>query len=163
MPKAYLGLGSNVGNREAYLRAALKLIKANNSIKITKVSSLYQSDAVGYGPQRSFLNVVVEIETLLSPRQLLEACLSVERFFKRKRTVRWGPRKVDVDILLYGQVKMEEKKLVLPHPGILNRSFALVPLLEIAPGITLPNGSRVEDSFDAALSTGIERVGDLSI
>jgi 2-amino-4-hydroxy-6-hydroxymethyldihydropteridine diphosphokinase len=163
MPKAYLSLGSNIGNREAYLKAAVKIIKTHSSIKVTKVSGLYQSEPVGYALQRLFLNIVIEIETSLSPRELLMVCQFIEEFLKRKRKVEWGPRTIDVDILLYGQEEIKQPGLTIPHPEMSKRIFVLVPLLEIVPHITFPNGNPVRSFLDFLSLEGIERVGNLEI
>lgn len=163
MSKAYLSLGSNIGNREGYLRAAVKIIKANKSIRVTKTSSLYETDAVGHTPQRRFLNIVAEIETPLSARELLMVCQFVEEFLKRKRNFKWGPRTIDVDILLYGQQRIREAGLIIPHPEMVNRAFVMVPLFEIAPNVDLPNGTRVASCLKALPVKSIERVGDLDI
>ena len=163
MPIAYLGLGSNIGDREAYLRAALKIIKTNISINITKVSGVYETEAVGYAPQRCFLNIVVEIETALSAVELLKISQFVEEFLRRRKEVKWGPRIIDVDILLYGQEEVKLPELVIPHPEMTKRSFVLVPLLEIAPHITLPNGKPVNDYLGSVSLGGVEKVGNLEI
>ncbi len=163
MPKAYLSLGSNIGNREAYLRAATKIIKANSSIKVTKVSGVYETEAVDGTPQRPFLNVVIEIETQISPGELLRICQFVEEFLKRKRRVKWGPRTMDVDILLYGQEEVKQPGLVIPHPEMSKRAFVLVPLLEIEPHVTFPNGAQVSDCLNSISLAAIERVGNLEV
>lgn len=163
MPKAYLSLGSNIGNREAYLKAAVKIIKTHSSIKVTKVSGLYQTEPVGYTPQRFFLNIVIEIETSLSPRELLMVCQFIEEFLKRKRKFKWGPRTIDVDILLYGQEEVKQPGLTIPHPEMSKRTFVLVPLLEIVPHITFPNGNEVRSCLDFLSLEDIERIGNFEI
>ncbi len=163
MPTAYLSLGSNIGDREAYLRAAVRIIKTHRFIKVTKLSGVYQTEPVGYESQRSFLNIVIEIGTPLSPQELLKNCRFIEEFLKRKRRVKWGPRTIDVDILLYGDAVVEDPELIIPHPEMSKRAFVLVPLLEIAPHATFPDGSKLQAHLDLLSSEGVERVGELEV
>jgi len=163
VPRAYLSLGSNIGDREAYLRAAVRIIKTHRFIEVTKLSGVYQTEPVGYERQRLFLNIVMEIETSLSPRELLKNCRFIEEFLKRRRRVKWGPRTIDVDILLYGDEAIEEPDLVIPHLEMSKRAFVLVPLLEIAPHIAFPDGSQLKDCLDSLSLEGIERIGNLEV
>ena len=140
MPVAYLGLGSNLGNRKANLDQAVELLKAHPGIQINKVSSYYETEPVGYTDQPDFLNAAVEIETELSPRELLNTVLDIENKMGRKRTIRWGPRVIDIDILLYGTGQIEEEGLQIPHPRMMERRFVIEPLSEIAPELKLPDG-----------------------
>jgi 2-amino-4-hydroxy-6-hydroxymethyldihydropteridine diphosphokinase len=144
MTLAYIGLGSNVGDREANLRKAVERLKKADGIEVTRVSSIYETAPVGYLEQPDFLNAVIEIETTLSPPELLAVTKSIERDQKRLRQVRWGPRTIDLDILLYDDAEVEENGLRLPHPEVANRAFVLVPLAEIAPSRRLPGGRTVE-------------------
>jgi 2-amino-4-hydroxy-6-hydroxymethyldihydropteridine diphosphokinase len=132
----YLSLGSNLGDRAAHLRAALRALE--NVVTIQKTSSLYATDPVGVTDQPEFLNLAVEAETVLEPFQLLTAIKHVERHVGRQPTFRWGPRVVDIDILLYGDRVLETPELTIPHPQMSNRAFVLVPLAEIAPGLIHP-------------------------
>lgn len=133
---AYIGIGSNIGDREANcLRAVEFLAEAG---RVIAVSSLYCSEPVGYRSQEDFINAVVALETGRSPLDLLAACQSIEDRLERKRTVRWGPRTIDLDILLYGDLVMTLPELVIPHPLMAVRRFVLVPLAEIAPGAMHP-------------------------
>lgn len=128
---AYIGLGSNIGNKiEACLKAIELLASAG---RVTRASSLYCTEPVGYAEQEDFVNAVVEIETALSATELLKACQSIEDRLGRRRTVRWGPRTMDLDILLYGDAVLETPELSIPHPLMASRRFVLVPLCEIAP------------------------------
>ena len=123
MVKAYLGLGSNIGNRELQL---------NEAIKITQVSHIYETEPVGYTNQPKFLNLCIEIETELNPQSLLKCCLTTEQQLHRKREIRWGPRTLDIDILLFGDQIIEQDNLSVPHPRMKERSFVLIPLNDIA-------------------------------
>lgn len=135
----FLGLGTNLGDRQVNLARALDLL-AQNEVRVQKTSSLYQSRAILVEDQPDFLNCVASVETALNPEQLLRVCLAVEQQMGRVRVKRWGPRLIDVDILLYKDVKLVSEQLQIPHPGLTERAFALVPLLEIAPGVRLPSG-----------------------
>jgi 2-amino-4-hydroxy-6-hydroxymethyldihydropteridine diphosphokinase len=136
--KAFIGLGSNLGEREAHIRQALEAIALLPGTHIAKVSSLYDTEPVGEVDQPNFLNAACQIDTELTARQLLWNLLLVERRLGRVRQHRWGPRTIDLDLLLYGNLVVEEPDLVLPHPEMLRRSFVLVPLVEIDPLIVHP-------------------------
>jgi len=139
--RAYISLGSNIGNRIEYLHEAVKMLDGEEKINVVSVSSIYETDPVGYVEQDSFLNIVLEICTSLSPFDLLNICQSIENELGRKRIIRWGPRTIDLDILLYNHENIESEKLNIPHPRIEERAFVMIPLLEIAPKIQLPNKS----------------------
>ena len=130
---AYIGLGSNVGDREKNIEEAINLLEGTKEIKIRKVSSLYETEPRGYKEQNKFLNGALELETTLPPRQLLRVLQRIERELGRRRIIKWGPRTIDLDILLYGSLKIEERALKIPHPEMLRRDFVLTPLKEIAP------------------------------
>ncbi|MED0736364.1 2-amino-4-hydroxy-6-hydroxymethyldihydropteridine diphosphokinase [Aneurinibacillus thermoaerophilus] len=136
--QVFLGLGSNIGDREKLLICAIRMLDAVPGIKVTCVSSLYETDPVGYTEQDTFLNLVVEIETILSPAVLLANTQQIEAELGRVRTIRWGPRTLDIDILLYGKQWIRDKGLEIPHPRMLERAFVIVPLAEIAPEIEIP-------------------------
>ena len=131
MHKAWLSLGSNKGDREGYLHMAIERLEAHPQIHITKKSSIYRTAAWGPVPQEDFLNAVSELETSLPPLALLDVCQSIEMAAGRKRDVRWGARTLDIDILYYDRLRMEEERLTLPQPNIEKRRFVLVPLAEI--------------------------------
>lgn len=133
MNKSYLSLGSNMGDRVGMLRQAVRLLNEHPAIDIMKISSLYETDPIGYTEQDAFLNMVVYLDTDLSAFELLEVCQDIEKKLDRKREIRWGPRTIDLDILLYNQDKLETEKLVIPHPRMHERAFVLVPLLELDP------------------------------
>jgi 2-amino-4-hydroxy-6-hydroxymethyldihydropteridine diphosphokinase len=136
-PAVFLGLGSNLGDREAAIAGALARL-AGRGFRATLTSSLWLTEPVGGPPQGWFLNAVAGGETALSPGELLEACLATEREMGRVRTVRNGPRTIDVDILLFGDERHEAPGLVVPHPRMHERRFVLEPLAEIAPDVVHP-------------------------
>lgn len=135
MNTAYLSIGSNMGDRESYLREAVQALAAMSGIFVRQVSSIYETVPVGYTDQADFLNIAVHLETTLSPEALLDACQEIEQTLGRERLIRWGPRTVDLDILLYNQDNIEMERLLIPHPRMKERAFVLIPLLEIAPNI----------------------------
>lgn len=135
---AYIGLGSNIGDREYQLNRALELLKSAEKVEVTTVSSFYNTAPVGYEQQPDFLNAVVEIMTTLSADDLLELCSKIEKELKRERIIRWGPRTIDLDILLFGNSVINEKDLVIPHPRMHERKFVMEPLNEIAPFVMHP-------------------------
>jgi len=145
MASAFIGLGSNVGDREKHLENAVAKLRETDGVDVTQVSSLYQTDAVGYTDQADFLNAVVEVDTSLTPRALLSVTKRIETELKRTRERHWGPRTIDLDILLYNDTTLAEPHLNLPHHEVRNRAFVLVPLVEIAPEKRLPSGERVTD------------------
>ncbi|WP_412519247.1 2-amino-4-hydroxy-6-hydroxymethyldihydropteridine diphosphokinase [Staphylococcus simulans] len=133
MTDVFLGLGSNVGDRENQLKEAIRLLGEQPGIEVVKVSSFYETEPVGYVDQPDFLNLCVEIQTELSPKAVLESGLAIEQQLHRVRKERWGPRTLDIDILLYGDQIIEEEDLTIPHPRMTERAFVLIPLQEIAP------------------------------
>lgn len=138
MAKVYLGIGSNLGDRRGNIRKALALLK-DRKIKLRKISKVIETDPVGGPKQGKFLNAVLEADTDLRPRRLLETLKDIEMQLGRKKTVRFGPRTIDLDILLYNNAIINAKDLIIPHPRMHERDFVLKPLREIAPNITRPN------------------------
>ena len=138
MAIVYLSLGSNVGDSFSYLKQAVHYLTQPEEITVARVSSIYETDPVGLTDQAAFLNMVVEVETNLSAEALLDKCLSVERKLGRKRVIRWGPRTIDLDILLYNADNMKTESLVIPHPRMHERSFVLIPLLDLNSSIIHP-------------------------
>jgi len=130
---AYIGIGSNIGEREKNLNHAIEMLNLTNEVDVTTVSSYINTAPVGYTEQSDFLNAVVEVKTTLSAHELLEACKHIEKELKRVRIIRWGPRTIDLDILLYGDLILTEENLTIPHPRMHQREFVLKPLNEIAP------------------------------
>ena len=137
MNPVYLGMGSNLGNRERALRKGLTAL-AQSGVSVGPVSSLYETDPVGFISQPSFLNLAVEATWPGTPEELLERCLGAERLLRRTRGVRDGPRTLDVDILLMGSLVLSSGTLEIPHPRMAGRRFVLVPLAEIAPDAIHP-------------------------
>jgi 2-amino-4-hydroxy-6-hydroxymethyldihydropteridine diphosphokinase len=159
----YLGLGSNVGDREEHLRAALRLLP-EHGVQVEAVSSLYETEPVGeILDQPDFLNAAARIRTALEPEQLLDACKAIEieqgRMFAGPRH---GPRPLDLDLLLLGDVELDGERLRLPHSEVTSRRFVLAPLLELDPDLALPDGTRLDAAL-AALGPGqrAKRVGSL--
>lgn len=133
MTTAVLGLGANLGDRRENLAAALDRLSEHALIRVEAVSALYETPAWGKTDQPAFLNAAVRIETGFQPRALLEAILEVERRLGRERGERWGPRPIDIDILLFGAAAVDEPGLQIPHPRLHERAFALAPLLDVLP------------------------------
>ena len=143
MTTAYIGIGSNVGDRVVFARRAVAELGEAPGVRVDAVSSLYETSPVGGPPQRSYVNLVVRIETDLEPRGLLETCKGIEARLGREPTdMRWGPRVVDLDILTFGSEKVNESDLEIPHPRLRDRRFVLVPLLELDPEASDPWGER---------------------
>lgn len=136
---AYIALGSNLGTRLSHLRAAASALDTHLQISITGYSHIYETAPVG-GPagQGAFLNAVIRLNTTLTARELLESLLSIERLQGRQRIEPWGPRTLDLDLLLYGEEVINEPGLTVPHPRIAERSFVLVPLCDLAPDLLIP-------------------------
>jgi 2-amino-4-hydroxy-6-hydroxymethyldihydropteridine diphosphokinase len=137
--RSFIGLGSNLGDREAYLRRALDLLRADPSIELVAVSSFRETDPVGFLDQPRFLNAAAALETELTARALLERLLAVERVLGRRRDgPRFGPRTIDLDLLLHGEEVVDEPGLTVPHPRLAERGFVLEPLHELEPGLVIP-------------------------
>jgi 2-amino-4-hydroxy-6-hydroxymethyldihydropteridine diphosphokinase len=136
--RAFVGLGSNLGEREALIRQALDELAALPGTTLIRVSSLYDTEPVGEIEQPRFLNAVAMLDTELTARQLLWNLQRIEARLGRTRTQRWGPRTMDLDLLLYGDLVIEEADLVLPHPELAHRAFVLVPLVELDPQLVHP-------------------------
>jgi 2-amino-4-hydroxy-6-hydroxymethyldihydropteridine diphosphokinase len=146
MVRSFVGLGSNLGDPQAQIRRALELLGAEDGVEIMAVSSLRHTDPVGYEEQPRFLNGAVELRTTLSARELLERLLAIERRLGRVRSLgpRFGPRTIDLDLLLYGDGVIEEPGLVVPHPRLHERRFALEPLAELDPSLEVPGHGPVQ-------------------
>ncbi len=141
MNKSYLGLGTNIGDRLNYLNQALNILNSHSNIKISKKSKLYETKAWGYTEQADFLNMCVEIETDLDPNDLLHVCQDVEKKLNRERKIRWGPRTIDVDILFFNDIILQEENLEIPHPRIKERAFVLIPLIDLNNKLKIDNVS----------------------
>lgn len=149
--RAFVGLGANLGDREATIRRAVRLLDRLPGTRVVQVSSLRETDPVGYLDQPRFLNGACEVETELAPRELLEQLLEIERRLGRVRGEGplQGPRPIDLDLLLYGEETVDEPGLAVPHARLAERRFVLEPLAELAPGLALPDGKRVADLLAA--------------
>ena len=158
MKTAYLGLGSNLGNREQHIETALAKLAAPG-LRVARVSSLYETEPVGFTAQRWFLNLVAEIETELFPMQLLSRIANVEQALGRVRTVKNGPRTLDIDILLYGRAVVRTAKLEIPHPRMAERRFVLAPLAELAPDLRHPvTHQSIRAMLDAAPAVVVRKI-----
>lgn len=146
--EAYIGIGSNLGRRERIVAAALNALQTTKEIDVVKVSSLYETEPVG-GPtdQPKYINAVAQLRTSLEPERLLSVCQKIEEALGRKRTIRWGPRTIDLDLLCYDQEIRAEPELTLPHPLMHERRFVMEPLVEIAPELVHPVLERTAQSI----------------
>jgi 2-amino-4-hydroxy-6-hydroxymethyldihydropteridine diphosphokinase len=147
--RAFLGIGSNLGDRLGSLQAAADRLASSEGVRLVASSRVYETEPVGGPDQPEFLNVVVEVDTDLTARELLTTCLGVERDLGRIRDVRWGPRTVDVDLLIFDRAVIDEPGLVVPHPRAHERSFAVMPLLELEPDPVLAGGRRASEAAPA--------------
>ncbi|MBG7602762.1 MAG: 2-amino-4-hydroxy-6-hydroxymethyldihydropteridine diphosphokinase [Gammaproteobacteria bacterium] len=138
MATAYIGLGSNLGHPRQHIKDALAELGALDQTTLLTASSLYCSPPMGPADQPDYINAVAQIATTLQPQQLLEALQGIEQAHHRKRKRHWGERTLDLDLLLYDDLEMLTPQLQIPHPGIIQRAFVLLPLLEIAPQIVIP-------------------------
>ena len=158
---AFVGLGGNLGDAAATLRAVVHALAGLPETHLLQASGLYRTPAWGLEQQPDFINGAAMLETRLPARRLLEALLAVERDFGREREAasRWGPRTLDLDLLLYGESVIAEPGLQVPHPHLHERAFALVPLLEIAPDILIPEQGRARDALSRLDISAIESLG----
>jgi 2-amino-4-hydroxy-6-hydroxymethyldihydropteridine diphosphokinase len=138
MSKAFVGIGSNLGDREAYVRRALELLAAEEGIEVVAVSELRETEPVGPVEQGPFVNGAALLATELSPRDLLDRLLAIEERLGRVRNERFGPRTIDLDLLVYGDDVTDEPGLTVPHPRLHERRFALEPLADLAPDLVVP-------------------------
>jgi 2-amino-4-hydroxy-6-hydroxymethyldihydropteridine diphosphokinase len=160
MAEALLGLGGNVGDVRATLSEAIALFADGADVELIARSSDYRTPPWGVTDQPPFINLAIAVETRLSPRDLLTRALNVERALDRDRTRerRWGPRTIDIDLLAYDDLALDEPALTLPHPRLFERAFVLMPLAEIVPDRVIA-GRRVRDALAAIDATGIEKLG----
>jgi len=150
---AYLSIGSNMGDRMQLFRKAIDYLQSDENIQIRNISSIYETEPVGFTEQAKFLNAVLKVETSYKPEELLLKCQKTEKVNGRIRDIRWGPRTIDLDILLYNHENIETESLSVPHPRMLERAFVLIPLLELNPNITLPE-------MDIPLGNILENIQD---
>jgi len=158
----YLGLGSNVGDRLANLRAAREELP-RHGVQPLRASSVYETEPVDQATgQRDFLNACLRVETGLGPEELLDACKALEAELGRRRSdVRQSPRTIDVDLLLLGDIEHRSERLTLPHPAVARRRFVLLPLLELDPELTLPDGKPLAAALPATSGQRVDRLGEL--
>jgi 2-amino-4-hydroxy-6-hydroxymethyldihydropteridine diphosphokinase len=141
--RALIGLGSNVGDRLQFLQRAVKQLGETSGVQVRDVSSVYETEPVGPAAQAWFLNAVVAVDTSLNPVTLLQLTQAIERALGRETTYHWGPRTIDLDILLYGNTQVNTATLTIPHAELCQRAFVMIPLLELVPGLVLPDGTEV--------------------
>lgn len=157
MSGVVLGLGANIGECRATIAAAIDRLNAHPEIRVAAVSGLYETPPWGKTDQPAFLNAAVRVDTTLPPRDLLEVVLAIERALGRDRRERWGPRLIDVDILLYGTEEIGDPSLVVPHPHLAERAFALAPLLDVLPQARFA-GRAAADWLQQADRSGMRQV-----
>ena len=155
--RVYLSLGGNLGDPASSMAAALRMLDADAQITVITVSSLYRTPPWGKLDQPDFLNAVAVLSTSLSPHDLLDKCLDAERTLKRVRQERWGPRLIDIDVLVFGDRVVNERGLEVPHPRMLDRAFVLVPLNEVAPDLFV-RGLAVSERLVEIDHAGIEKL-----
>ena len=155
MNTVYLSIGTNMGDREANLKLAVKLLAEAEDVTIEAVSSIYETAPVGFVDQASFLNIAVRLSSSLSPSDMLRLCQKVEQELGRVREFRWGPRIIDLDILLYNHENIETESLIVPHERMFERAFVLVPLMEIG----VPATGQLRRAHEALESMDIQKEG----
>ena len=154
--RAFIGLGSNLGEREANLRQAIRALDATPGIEVKQVSMIYETEPVGGPDQPDYLNAVVEIDTQLGHRAIFDACMTIEHALGRDRSAEkehWGPRVIDLDLLTCGDLMVSDPDLEIPHPRLAERAFVLVPFSEIAPYIDIPGLGKVHELEERLLVT----------
>ncbi len=157
--QAVVGLGANLGDPAGQLRGALDALAATPGVGGLVASGFYRTPPWGPLPQPAFVNAVARFDCSLAPRALLDRLLGIERAAGRIRDLRWGPRRLDLDLLAFGDLIIEEPGLAVPHPRAHERAFVLVPLAEIAPDLVLPGRGRVVDLLAGVDRSGVERLG----
>ena len=164
MTRVFLGLGSNKGDRLNFLRRAVEELSAVNGLNLRRVSGVYETEPFGVKEQDDFLNAAVELETTLAPEQCGEILRKIERSVGQKAVARWGPREIDIDVLFFGDTKLKSASLTLPHPGVPNRRFVLVPLAEIAPEFRDPeSGFTVSELLARCTDAGLVKTTSMTI
>lgn len=158
MPVAYIGLGSNLSEPAAQVAEAIRKLSALPGTRLRASSSLYRSAPVGYLDQPDFVNAVAEVETDLAPHALLDALLALEQTFGRTREFRNAPRTLDLDVLLYDDLQLQEPGLTVPHPQMHLRAFVLQPLLEIAPQCVIPGVGHAATALETCAGQRLERM-----
>lgn len=154
---AYLGLGSNMGDRRGNIMRSLELLEAHGAIEVTGVSGFFETDPVGYLDQDDFINAAAGIKTSLTPMELLGVIQEIETRLGRERNIRFGPRTIDMDILLFGKISLSLPELEIPHPRMTERAFVLLPLMDVAPDNILP-GASLEALAQKCDSDGVRKL-----
>ena len=149
MTRAHIGLGANMRDRLQFLQRAVKRLGETIGMQVIDVSSVYETEPIGPTDQPWFLNAVAAVDTSLSPVMLLDQTQAIERTLGRETTYRWGPRTIDLDILLYGDMQVRTATLVIPHAELCHRAFVMIPLLELDPNLVLPDGAVVSACLNA--------------
>lgn len=152
---AYIGIGGNVGDVFENMKSALNLLNDHSSISVNQISRVYKTPPWGIEDQDWFLNACVSVETNLTAQELLQSCLEVEVALKRIREIRWGPRTIDLDVLVFGEENIAHDNLQVPHPRMHERAFVLMPMADIAPDLFL-NGKTISQWLEAIDTTGIQ-------
>lgn len=155
MNVVYLSIGTNIGERLRNLQEAVRLLREHPAIEVERVSSIYETDPVGFVDQDAFLNIAVKVTTTLNAANMLIACQSIEEELGRVRLIRWGPRSIDLDILLFNHENIETESLIVPHERMYERAFVLVPLVEISN----PDSSQLSLAHDRYSQMDIEKEG----
>lgn len=146
MTSVYLALGTNIGKRERHLEAAIQALQNHPSIQVKRISSLYETEPVGFLDQAKFLNQVLECQVSLTAKELIQATQAIEKGLGREETFVNGPRIIDIDILIYGEVELNEPELTIPHPRMHLRAFVLIPLSELVPNLVIPGLNRTVET-----------------
>lgn len=157
MSRAYLSLGSNIGDKKAHLDEAVKLIESNPYISDVIVSEFYETAPIGYLDQDVFMNIALELNTTLDSYKLLDFCHEIEEALKRKRIIRWGPRTIDVDILLFDDIISDDEKLTIPHPRMTERAFVIVPLYDLNQDLVI-NNQAINDIYTSLNKDDIRKI-----
>lgn len=160
MNNAFLGLGSNLGDRLGNLAQAVRQLNDSPQIEVSQVSSVYETAPVGVSEQPDFLNLVATVSTTVTPHELLDRCLAIEQALGRIRRERWGPRIIDMDLLVFGDERIDEDRLTLPHPRMAERAFVVIPLAEIDPDLRIA-GSPAREIATRLGPEGIRKIGPL--
>lgn len=147
MNSLYVGIGSNIGDRENYIKTALERIEEYPDINVADVSSIYETEPVGVTEQAAFLNMVALLKTDMNAFQVLEILQGIEQSLGRERDIRWGPRTIDLDILLYNNENIVAEGLVIPHPRLIQRGFVVIPLHELNPEAIIPTTNKPIESY----------------
>lgn len=158
MVRAYIGLGSNLAEPQKQLRSALESMAEIPQTRLLRCSSFYRSAPVGPGEQPDYINAVAELETELAPLELLAQLQVIENAHGRERSVRWGARTLDLDILLFGRQRIDEPRLQVPHPRMAERNFVLLPLAELEPELQLPAGEAIRALLQRCPQSRLEKI-----